>query len=208
MITELEIADWRREIFALYQDVRAAIGASSGRESWALWRDQRAKLFTAHPASPTYNNGAAAPVLFDYDPRWCFAAKIQPFDRPPPSVPMNTGSDGTTWIKPLGMTDGLAPQLHQELTLYWISGYGGGLFLPFRDSGTHVYGGGRYLLDTIKGADLGCNAHGQLWLDFNFAYNPSCAYSDAWVCPLPAAENCLKLAVPAGEKSPTQGKTP
>ena len=44
-----------------------------------------------------------------------------------------------------------------ELELYWLTGYGGGLFLPFRDetSGSETYGGGRYLFDTVKGADLG-----------------------------------------------------
>jgi hypothetical protein len=86
------------------------------------------------------------------------------------------------------------------LTLYWIEGYGGGLFLPFRDgtNGTETYGGGRYLYDTIKGADLGAGRRA-ITLDFNFSYNPSCAYSPRWLCPLSPAENSLPFRVAAGE---------
>ena len=88
-----------------------------------------------------------------------------------------------------------------RLNLYWIEGYGGGLFLPFADATNdrETYGGGRYLYDTIKGADLGLTAT-EILLDFNYAYNPSCAYDARWVCPLPLAENRLPLAVRAGER--------
>ena len=88
------------------------------------------------------------------------------------------------------------------LSLFWLEGYGGGLFLPFKDgtSGIEGYAGGRYLYDTIKGADLGMQSD-QIVLDFNYAYNPSCAYNDRWVCPLPPPENRLPFAVTAGEKS-------
>ncbi|MFQ5576785.1 MAG: DUF1684 domain-containing protein, partial [Anaerolineae bacterium] len=80
-------------------------------------------------------------------------------------------------------------------------GYGGGVFLPFKDltAGQTTYGGGRYLLDSIKSADLGCEGS-RLIVDFNFAYNPSCAYNARWHCPLPPAENRLPVAIPAGEQ--------
>jgi len=89
------------------------------------------------------------------------------------------------------------------LELFWLEAYGGGVFLPFADttSGETTYGGGRYLLDTIKGADLGVD-HGRLVLDFNFAYKPSCSYDPRWVCPLSPASNRVPLAVRAGECSP------
>ena len=89
----------------------------------------------------------------------------------------------------------------QSLELYWLEGYGGGVFLPFADttSGSITYGAGRYLLDTAKGADLGMSGD-RLVLDFNFAYNPSCAYDPRWVCPLAPPENRLPLAVHAGER--------
>jgi len=88
-----------------------------------------------------------------------------------------------------------------SLAMYWLEGYGGGLWLPFADATTGVttYGGGRYLYDTIKGADLGVRAT-SIVLDFNYAYNPSCAYDERWSCPLSPAENRLGFAVEAGER--------
>jgi uncharacterized protein len=78
------------------------------------------------------------------------------------------------------------------------------VFLPFRDaaSGGASFGGRRYLLDGIKGADLGVDSKGRAILDFNFAYDPFCAYSARWICPLAPAENELPVAVPAGERMP------
>jgi uncharacterized protein (DUF1684 family) len=87
-----------------------------------------------------------------------------------------------------------------SLALFWILGYGGGLFLPFRDltNETDTFGGGRYLLDTVKGADLG-QEDGHLIVDFNYAYNPSCGYNPRWYCPLAPSENWLAVPIPAGE---------
>jgi hypothetical protein len=56
-------------------------------------------------------------------------------------------------------------------------------------------------MDTVKGADLGTEG-GRLVLDFNFAYNPSCAYDPKWVCPLAPTSNWLPVAVAAGEQTP------
>jgi uncharacterized protein (DUF1684 family) len=88
-----------------------------------------------------------------------------------------------------------------ELEVYWLEGYGGGVFLPFADatSGTETYGAGRYLLDTVKGADLGADGD-RLVLDFNFAYQPSCSYDPRWTCPLAPRANRLPMPVLAGER--------
>ena len=85
------------------------------------------------------------------------------------------------------------------LDVHWIDVYGGGVFLPVHDatSGTLTYGGGRYVLDTVKGADLG----GALIVDFNFAYAPSCAFDPRWSCPLAPPGNRIDVAIEAGEKS-------
>ena len=93
-----------------------------------------------------------------------------------------------------------------RLALYWLQGYGGGLYLPFADatSGREAYGAGRYVLDTVKGADLGMDGD-RLVLDFNFAYNPSCAYDPRWLCPLAPPQNRLPIEVRAGERYP-QGR--
>ncbi len=67
--------------------------------------------------------------------------------------------------------------------MYWIEGHSGG----------------RYLYDSTKGVDLGATAD-RVILDFNFAYNPSCAYDVQWACPLAPPENRLPFAVEAGER--------
>ena len=84
------------------------------------------------------------------------------------------------------------------LEVFWLDAYGGGIYLSFRDatSGDSTYGGGRYLLDTVKGADLGADGD-RLILDFNFAYQPSCSYDPQWSCPLPPPANRLAFPVAA-----------
>ncbi|HET7678062.1 MAG TPA: DUF1684 domain-containing protein, partial [Candidatus Limnocylindrales bacterium] len=97
------------------------------------------------------------------------------------------------------------PLAGRRLGAYWLEGYGGGLFVAFRDatSGAGTYGAGRYLLDTAKGADHGPGARpDELLLDFNMAYHPSCAYDPRWDCPLAPLENRLDLLVTVGEKLP------
>jgi uncharacterized protein (DUF1684 family) len=83
--------------------------------------------------------------------------------------------------------------------------YGGGVFLPLHDAGCGKpgggYGGGRYLLDTVKGADLGGDGD-HLVVDLNFAYAPSCAYDPAWACPLAPPGNRVDADVPVGELQP------
>jgi len=70
----------------------------------------------------------------------------------------------------------------------------GQLFVPFRDatSGTETYGAGRYLEARTLGND-------RVLLDFNYAYNPYCAYSPEWRCPIPPIENHLTVPIRAGE---------
>jgi uncharacterized protein (DUF1684 family) len=81
-----------------------------------------------------------------------------------------------------------------QVTLYASEG-SHELFVPFRDatSGKETYGAGRYL-DLHKRGD-------EIVIDFNYAYNPYCAYNPDWSCPLPPAENWLKVPIRAGEKS-------
>lgn len=71
------------------------------------------------------------------------------------------------------------------------------LFLPFKDltNGDATYGGGRYL--NLRSSAI---ADGRLEIDFNEAYNPWCAYSDGYNCPIPPVENHLPIPIPVGEK--------
>ena len=93
---------------------------------------------------------------------------------------------------------GKAHQLvvYKSLAFSPLPQYQSYLFLPFRDqsTGRDTYGGGRYLdLQVPKGSHIS--------LDFNLAYNPNCAYSDGWSCPIPPAENTLEISIEAGEKN-------
>ena len=72
-----------------------------------------------------------------------------------------------------------------------------GFFLPFVDTnaGVETYPAGRYLEPEFL-------SENRFRVNFNLAYNPFCAYSDAWSCPITPPENRLKVAIRAGEKLP------
>jgi uncharacterized protein len=195
--------EWRRRIAELYAEIRAF---DDPEFAWRLWRDTRDELFCAHPQSPldaSRRRAFGGLPLFDYDPAFRCVVDLAPAPEAA-AHDLSGGRDGYVQLIPFARTDGLQGRLGGELTLYWLGGYGGGVFLPFRDAttGRGTFGGGRYLLDGIKGADLGMDADGRAILDFNFAYNPSCAYSARWICPLAPSENTLPLAVQAGERLP------
>jgi hypothetical protein len=198
----IELWDWRRRVAQLYAEARAS---DDPEAAWQQWRAGRDNLFGDHPQSPLA--AAARPSFtgiryFDYDSAYRLHVKLNPVDGTPEVL--DAGDDGAVSLIPFAVTRGLRRRLGGELTLYWIGSYGGGALVPFRDatSGDTTYGGGRYLLDTVKGADLGCASDGQTVFDFNYAYNPSCAYSRHWVCPLAPSDNHLPAAIEAGELTP------
>ena len=202
-IAYVDLLDWRRSVAEMYAAVRAA---DDPERAWAEWRERRDALFGDHPQSPLSDAAKADFVgldYFDYDPSLRLEVELValPEGR---TEKLYVGDDGTVSLLPFARTRGLRSRLGGELMLYWIGGYGGGVFLPFLDgtSGATTYPGGRYLLDTIKGADLGIARRWPAILDFNFAYNPSCSYSERWVCPLSPVGNRLPEPVWAGEKSP------
>ena len=189
----LDLLDWRRRVADLYAAVRAADG---GPAPWERWRSGRQELFASHPESPLRAEGRLD--WFPYDPAWRLEAVIEPASGEPWST-----AEGV--FRRLGTAVLMTPVSTEpaRLALWWLEGYAGGLFVPFRDAtaGAATYGGGRYLLDTAKGADLGPTAGG-LRFDFNYAYNPSCAYDPRWPCPLAPEGNRLTGEVRAGERVP------
>jgi uncharacterized protein (DUF1684 family) len=198
-VTELELLDWKRRIFGLYAEVREAPDAEA---AWRRWREVRDELFRGHPQSPVPEESRAdigGLSYFDYDPALRVLADVEPAD----GAQLAIGSSGEEPVLFRHFANACFAFAGgpRRLALYWLEGYGGGIFLPVADatSGAETYGGGRYLLDTVKGADLG-EAGGRLVLDFNFAYNPSCAYDPRWVCPLTPPQNRLDVAVRAGER--------
>ena len=198
-IGELDLADWRREIFALYARVRAC---EDSEAAWEMWRRTRDRLFAEHPSSPLDSAGRAAFTglpYHRYDPDFRVTADVD--ETEPAELELQTSTGEPYRFRRFGVARFALSGVDLELPLYWLEGYGGGLFLPFADrtSGRTTYGAGRYLLDTVKGADLG-TVEGRLVLDFNFAYNPSCVYDPAWTCPLAPAANRLVVEVGAGER--------
>ena len=190
----LELLDWKRRVAEVYAHVREA----EAEDGWRAWCDERESLFATHPQSPA---PGARPRYFDYDPAARVLGEVTP--APAEELRLPVSRDEEVVAIRTGRVEFELEGQAAALDLFWISGYGGGLFLPFRDatSGTTTYGAGRYLYDTIKGADLGTE-DGKLVLDFNFAYNPSCAYDPRWACPLAPPANRLEVAVHAGERAP------
>lgn len=196
----VDLVDYRRRVHALYAAVRSQYrGDPVGAH--ARWRDGRDALFRTHRQSAldeAQRAGFAGLRYFPYDARLAFTARLVDVD--------------TAGLPEIGSSRGNAPAYVRagtvelpigRMTVYWMNAYAGGMFLPFRDStcGGETYGGGRYLLDTAKGADLGGGVNDELVLDFNFAYHPSCHYNPKWECPLAPAENWLAVPVEAGERA-------
>lgn len=198
----LELMDWKRRVLAMYATVRAGGGSS---EACAAFRLARDRLFRGHPQSPLSEEARAGfPGVpwFDHDPAWRVEAAIEP-DPAGGELVIPTSTGEPTRFTRIGFVRPRLPGGEASLAVYWLEGYGGGLFLPFRDAqaGGATYGGGRYLLDTVKGADLGTSPDGErLVLDFNYAYNPSCSYDPRWSCPLAPPESRIDVAVTAGER--------
>jgi uncharacterized protein (DUF1684 family) len=195
----LDLLDWKRRVFELYAQVRAAGDPES---AWAHWREARDSLFRSHPQSPVpaAGRGAFAPLeYYPYDRDLRFLAEVEAVDPQALEIAGSAGSLVRFTRFAVARLDGA------ELELYWLDGYGGGVFLPFGDAtnGGETYGAGRYLLDSVKGADLGASGR-RLVLDFNFAYNPSCAYDPRWACPLSPPANRLVRTIRAGERIPTR----
>ncbi|HEX6547974.1 MAG TPA: DUF1684 domain-containing protein [Candidatus Dormibacteraeota bacterium] len=142
---------------------------------------------------------------FPYDPAYRISTQLHPADTSDPLSIDTGGPDGIVVYRRAGRVAVELPLGRGELTIFSLEGYGGGLFLPFRDAtaGTDTYGGGRYLVDTIKNTDRLClevePGSDQVVLDFNYAYNPSCAYDARWACPLAPPENRLGFPVRSGE---------
>jgi uncharacterized protein len=192
-VDALTLADFRARVAAMYlSDL-----------DLAAFRAARDELFRTHPQSaipPEARPAFQGLRYFPPDDAYAVEAPLRPADG---TLDIDTGGpDGVLRYRRVGVLE--TPW--GELTLYWYEAYGGGLFLPFRDGtcGRESYGAGRYLTDTVKGTHgrgVAVEAGGRVRLDFNYAYNPSCAYDDAFLCPLAPYENRLSAEIRAGERA-------
>lgn len=184
-----ELADFRAAVARIYLTAT----------DLADFRAQRDALFASHPQSPIPPGTAFQGIRY-FAPSREFVAEVEL--RPAPGeIEIDTGGpDGVCRYDRAGILE--TPW--GELSLWWLAAYGGGLFLPVRDAtcGPESYGGGRYLTDTVKGTHgrgVEPLAGNRVRLDFNYLYNPSCAYDDQWLCPLAPPENTLTVPIRAGE---------
>jgi len=195
----LDLVDWRRRVGDLYR--------TSGPAAVETFRKGRDELFKSHPQSPIdpeERHVFAGLKYFAYDPAYRVHAKM-------------AAADGSELLIDTGGDDGAihyrrAGELHFrlagepcKLTVLSLVQYAGGLFVPFKDptAPTQTYGAGRYLFDTAKNTDglvlETTSGSPDVVVDFNYAYNASCAYSPRWACPLAPPENFLRVPVRAGE---------
>ena len=154
--------------------------------------------FVQHdPRSPLTNDQKATfggLQYFDEEPSLKLTLQVQPYPEQD-TIEMQQSTGGTAsfvrWAKIAFSVDS-APA---ELTVYKDAA-NDSFFLPFADStsGDETYGAGRYVEPEAQ-------PDGALLIDFNYAYNPYCAYNDAWTCPITPAENRLPVPIRAGEKN-------
>lgn len=200
----MALLDWRRKVAAVYAAVRANPDPAAAH---VIWQQARNDLLASHPESPipateraTFTGVPVAP----YNPGLRFVARVDSFVEPR-RIEVSTGTDGVVPFERAGVVH--LPGVG-DLDVWWLASYGGGMFVPIRDTRSDgaTYPGGRYVIDTAKGADLGGD-DGRLVIDLNFAYNPSCAYDPAWACPLAPPGNVVRVAVDAGELMPVAQHT-
>jgi len=205
----LDLYDYRIRVAAMYRERNQAI--LSGKDpviAWERFRAVRDDLFAHHPQSALdkeQRRTFQGLPYFAYNAEMRFNVDIDT-DVEPTRLSVAMNADESMAMTTVGRAHFVVEGEAVSLSIYWLEVYGGGLFLPFRDATCPLesYGGGRYLFDTIKGSDFlpapGERDWKRIILDFNYAYNPSCAYNDRWICPLAPVENRLVVPIRAGEK--------
>ena len=184
--------DWRRQLQELYAAVRAERSAAAAHGGWAAVRD---RLYAEHPCSPADRERFSGLRIAPYDPAWRVEVHLSP------AAPLRLdAAGGPAGVVPFERV-GVLRTPWGPLDAWWLDAPGGGLWVPVRDAGSGAlsYAGGRYLLDTSEGTDLGTGADGGLVVDLNFLYAPPCAFDPRRASPLPPPGNALDLVVPAGE---------
>ena len=204
--SHLALADWRRRVAVMYAALRADERAPSMRAM--AFRSARDRLFTEHPSSPipeAERRDFRGLAYFRHAPSLSVRARFEPDAQAQAlGVPRSGEGPQMPFVR-IGWVRFTLDGTPCRLAVFWLDEYAGGIFIPFRDatSGRETYGGGRYLWDSAKGADLGADGD-ELVLDFNYAYHPSCVYDPIWSCPLAPQENWLPAAVEAGERLPAR----
>jgi uncharacterized protein (DUF1684 family) len=187
----LALLDWKRRVFALYEDVRTM----EPEEGWKLWRETRDELFRSHPQSPLpaeARAGFEGLEFWPYDPEARVLAELEDVEAPPQPIETLVKTEMARRARFRASAASGSPRGA------WLTGYGGGVF-PIRDatSGKGDHGGGRYVPRHREGATWGRGRPARARLQLA---QLSCAYDPGWVCPLAPPANRLAVAVEAGER--------
>jgi uncharacterized protein (DUF1684 family) len=163
--------------------------------SLTAFRRGKDEAFRAGPHSPIPPGARASFTTLSYfppNPDLVFEVTVEPGDGAALDIPTSDGQQRR--YHRIGRVPLVVEGEHVSLVLLGRQDEPR-LFLAFGDatSGHETYGSGRYL----EVEPLG---HGRVRIDFNYAYNPFCAYSDAYSRPLPPEENWLTVLIRAGEK--------
>jgi uncharacterized protein (DUF1684 family) len=204
----LDLLDYRRRVHKMYLPIRTN---GDDPSVWRAWQQERDDLFRTHPQSAldeAQRENFKPLRYFEHNPAFRVVAPLTD-EVEPEVISLDLGNDGAFKMQRFASVTFSLPTGTGTLSVFWIMGYGGGIFIPFGDATNKVttYGAGRYLVDTIKGADLG-SQDGAMVLDFNYAYHPSCVYHYRWTCPLAPLENRLDFRIPVGEMLPDYSVQP
>lgn len=159
-----------------------------------IFREEKDDFFATHhqsPLTPAQKKTFKGLVYFPEDPALRFELQPEPFPRQETVEFQTSTGDVQSYVRYARITFDVNGT-PAGLTVYSSEH---GFFLPFVDSlaDGETYGAGRYLDPArLKG--------GKLLVDFNYGYNPYCAYNERWSCPLTPFENRLKVPIRAGEK--------
>ena len=209
MADYFDLYDYRRRVASMYRERNEAyLAGEDAVMNWRRFRKARNDLFAYHPQSALdeeQRRQFQGLPYFPYNPAMVVTVDVDTSVEPTSQqIAMNAEESMT--MTTVGRVHFTVEGQAVSLSIYWLNIYSGGLFLPFRDTTcpAESYGAGRYLFDTIKGSDFlpvpGSSDLKRITLDFNYAYNPSCAYNIRWVCPLAPLENRLTVAIRAGEQ--------
>ncbi|MEY4384486.1 MAG: hypothetical protein RI995_2028 [Bacteroidota bacterium] len=170
-------------------------GNSSDSTAWVRWKKDKDESMKTGADSPILNKEAFNGLqYFSYNPNFVIKFNLKKAEKIQ-RIPIQM-TDGTTEeVSYFGDIESVVAGQSIRLKLYQHDN--GELFLPFKDKTApqETYGGGRYLDIPISSLhDSG------ILINFNYAYNPFCAYNKNYACPVPPKENHLGIRVEAGEK--------
>jgi len=169
-------------------------------------RADKDQFFTEHPQSPIkpeYREAFDGLAYFEPDPQFRVPARVRVYGNPNPIELEVTAGAPIRYLRAVIFEFELRGERIQMAGYRQESAEDQTIFIPFRDktTGQQTYHRGRYMEmepdEELVNGDV-------VTLDFNLAYNPFCAYTDTFACPLAPEENWLEVVVPAGEKKPPE----